>query len=292
MATRTRPALGADPRRVPGLRGAATWSGRGRRRPIAAGRRRGTPGRGEGAEVGAGGATEDARCTAVRRDRDACTVTRCTGPRIALRQRRVGAAPCVAAAAEHLPSEDRSFDVATAVSTVHHRADPVTGLRGMRRVARRAVVLDGFPRPPRRCPRRAGARCGGLRRRPVRGVWAPAGGVPGGSRAPCAVRCRCGPGVGPQAERRAVRSLADDPGSGRWAARNGRLAGLDAADLGLRLIVACPTLFAAPRRAAGPPATGPCPGVYRGGSHRGGRVTVPGRCSKVSMTSHSSSSGS
>ncbi|WP_443050123.1 methyltransferase domain-containing protein [Streptomyces sp. F8] len=188
MATRTRPALGADPRRVPGLRGAATWSGRGRRRPIAAGRRRGTPGRGEGAEVGAGGATEDARCTAVRRDRDACTVTRCTGPRIALRQRRVGAAPCVAAAAEHLRSEDRSFDVATAVSTVHHRADPVTGLRGMRRVARRAVVLDGFPRPPRRCPRRAGARYGGLRRRPVRGVRALAGGVPGRSRAPCAVR--------------------------------------------------------------------------------------------------------
>lgn len=85
--------------------------------------------------------------------------------------------------------------------------------------------------------------------------------------------------VGPRAEQRAVRSLADDLASGRWAERNGHLADLDAADLGLRLLVACP-----PRS----PAAGP----YRGGSHRAGRATVPGRCSKVSMTSHSSGSGS
>lgn len=36
------------------------------------------------------------------------------------RQRPAGSAPCVAAAAESLPFEDQSFDVAMAVSTVHH----------------------------------------------------------------------------------------------------------------------------------------------------------------------------
>ncbi|MFD3739800.1 hypothetical protein AMK21_22600 [Streptomyces sp. CB00316] len=42
--------------------------------------------------------------------------------------------------------------------------------------------------------------------------------------------------VGPEAEGRAVRSLGDDLASGRWAERNGDLAGLQAADLGLRLL--------------------------------------------------------
>jgi ubiquinone/menaquinone biosynthesis C-methylase UbiE len=56
-------------------------------------------------------------------------------------QRPAGAAPCVAAAAESLPFEDRSFDAAMAVSTVHHWQDPIAGLREMRRVARRVVVF-------------------------------------------------------------------------------------------------------------------------------------------------------
>ena len=44
--------------------------------------------------------------------------------------------------------------------------------------------------------------------------------------------------VGPEAERRAVRNLRDDLVSGRWARRNGDLLALDAAELGLRLLVA------------------------------------------------------
>ena len=44
-------------------------------------------------------------------------------------QRPAGSAPCVAAAAESLPFEDHSFDVAMAVSTVHHWGDPIAGLR-------------------------------------------------------------------------------------------------------------------------------------------------------------------
>jgi len=43
--------------------------------------------------------------------------------------------------------------------------------------------------------------------------------------------------VGPDAEQRAVRSLLDDLVSGRWAERNRDLVALDAAELGLRLLV-------------------------------------------------------
>ena len=45
-------------------------------------------------------------------------------------------------------------------------------------------------------------------------------------------------GVGPDAEHRAVRSLRDDLASGRWAERNRDLLDLEAAELGLRLLVA------------------------------------------------------
>jgi hypothetical protein len=43
--------------------------------------------------------------------------------------------------------------------------------------------------------------------------------------------------VGPQAERRAVQSLRDDLASGRWAELNRDLVDLDAAELGLRLLI-------------------------------------------------------
>jgi hypothetical protein len=43
--------------------------------------------------------------------------------------------------------------------------------------------------------------------------------------------------VGPEAEQRAVRSLRYDLVSGRWAERNRDLVALDAAELGLRLLV-------------------------------------------------------
>ncbi|MFJ1841038.1 MerR family transcriptional regulator [Streptomyces sp. NPDC088146] len=44
--------------------------------------------------------------------------------------------------------------------------------------------------------------------------------------------------VGPEAEQRAVNRLRDDLSSGRWAERNRDLVALDAAELGLRLLVA------------------------------------------------------
>jgi hypothetical protein len=44
--------------------------------------------------------------------------------------------------------------------------------------------------------------------------------------------------VGPEPEQRAVRSLRDDLVSGQWAERNRDLVALDAAELGLRLLIA------------------------------------------------------
>jgi hypothetical protein len=44
--------------------------------------------------------------------------------------------------------------------------------------------------------------------------------------------------LGPDVEQRAVRSLADDLATGRWAERNRDLISLAAADLGLRLLIA------------------------------------------------------
>jgi hypothetical protein len=44
--------------------------------------------------------------------------------------------------------------------------------------------------------------------------------------------------LGPQIEQRAVRSVGDDLTSGEWAERNRDLLSLDAADLGLRLLIA------------------------------------------------------
>ncbi|MFE3166112.1 MerR family transcriptional regulator [Streptomyces sp. NPDC059224] len=182
-------------------------------------------------------------------------------------QRPAGSAPCVAAAAESLPFEDRSFDVAMAVSTVHHWRDPIAGLREMRRVARRVVVLtydtdapgwqDRFWLTRDYLPEFAAvlaefpslggmADAIGARAEPVPVPWDCADGLfeaywrrPGAYledrvRRAMSVWTR----VGPEAERRAVRKLSDDLDSGRWSERNGHLTGLDTAELGLRLLVA------------------------------------------------------
>jgi SAM-dependent methyltransferase len=182
-------------------------------------------------------------------------------------QRPAGTAPCVAASAESLPFDDGSFDAAMAISTVHHWPDPIAGLREMRRVARRVVVLthdtddaawlhrfwltrDYLPevaamiagRPS--VDRLAGAI--GARREPVPIPWDCVDGFfEAHWRRPEAYlgdRVRRGVSVwarvGPRAERRAVDALREDLTSGRWAERNRELLDLDAAELGLRLLIA------------------------------------------------------
>jgi SAM-dependent methyltransferase len=58
-----------------------------------------------------------------------------------IRQRPPEAAPAVQARAEALPFEDRAFDAALAVLTVHHWLDRARGLAELRRVAARRVVV-------------------------------------------------------------------------------------------------------------------------------------------------------
>jgi SAM-dependent methyltransferase len=181
-------------------------------------------------------------------------------------QRPEGAAPCVAAVAESLPFEDQSFDAAMAFATVHHWRDPIAGLREMRRAARRVVVFthdtsdtgwhrrfwltrDYLPEVANllagRPPLAELARAIGARIEPVLIPWDCADGffeaywrrpeayLDDHVRRGVSVWAR----VGPEPEQRAVRGLRADLVSGRWADRNRDLIALDAAELGLRLLV-------------------------------------------------------
>ena len=63
---------------------------------------------------------------------------------VMLAQRR-RPAPAVRGIAEALPFPDRAFDAGLAVLTLHHWSDPTAGLRELRRVSRRQVVLHFEP---------------------------------------------------------------------------------------------------------------------------------------------------
>jgi SAM-dependent methyltransferase len=182
-------------------------------------------------------------------------------------QRPAAAAPCVAATAESLPFEDQSFDAAMAFASIHHWPDPIAGLREMQRVARRVVVfthdtsetgwLRRFWLTRDYLPEVADLLVGrpsltvladaiGARTEPVPVPWdcvdgffeaywrRPEAYLNDHVRRGVSVWAR----VGPDAEQRAVRSLRADLASGRWAERNSALVALDAAELGLRLLVA------------------------------------------------------
>jgi SAM-dependent methyltransferase len=180
-------------------------------------------------------------------------------------QRPEGAAPCVAATAEGLPFKDQSFDAAMAFATVHHWQDPIAGLREMQRVARRVVVFtcettesawrrrfwltrDYLPEVAASPVGLATelARAIGARMEPVLVPWDCADGFfEAYWRRPEAYldeNVRRGisvwGSVGREAEQRAVRSLRADLASGRWADRNRDLLDLEAAELGLRLLIA------------------------------------------------------
>ncbi|MEU4171232.1 MerR family transcriptional regulator [Streptomyces sp. NPDC026665] len=182
-------------------------------------------------------------------------------------QRPADAAPCVAASAENLPFEDGSFDAAMAFSTVHHWQDPIAGLREMRRVARRVVVVTYDAGSPAWRERFWLVRDYLPEFADLLVDWpslADLTGAIGGRAEPVLIPWDCADGffeaywrrpeayldepvrravsvwtrVGPEAERRAVAHLRDDLSSGRWAERNRDLVALDAAELGLRLLVA------------------------------------------------------
>jgi SAM-dependent methyltransferase len=56
-------------------------------------------------------------------------------------QRPPGSAPALRGSAEALPVEDKSFDAALAVNTIHHWHDLAAGLRELRRVARNRIII-------------------------------------------------------------------------------------------------------------------------------------------------------
>jgi len=187
--------------------------------------------------------------------------------RVMRSQRHVDAAPCLIGSAESLPFDDQSFDAAMAFATIHHWQDPIAGLREMRRVARRVVVFthdtsdagwlrrfwltrDYLPEVADLVAGRPSltdlASAIGAQTEPVLVPWdcvdgffeanwrRPEAYLDENVRRGVSVWAR----VGPDAERRAVRGLRDDLATGRWAERNRDLVGLDAAELGLRLLVA------------------------------------------------------
>jgi SAM-dependent methyltransferase len=182
-------------------------------------------------------------------------------------QRPAGAAPCLNATADSLPFEDQSFDAAMAVATIHHWPDPIAGLREMRRVARRVVVfthdtsdagwLNRFWLSRDYLPEVGDFLAGrpsvteladaiGARIEPVLIPWdctdgffeaywrRPESYLDESVRRGISVWAR----IGPEAEQQVVGSLRADLASGRWAERNRELAGLEAAELGLRLLIA------------------------------------------------------
>ena len=178
-------------------------------------------------------------------------------------QRPPGAAPCVAGSAERLPFADESFDAAMAIATIHHWQDPIAGLREMQRVARRMVVLtfdfDGLNKfwltrdyLPELTEYLVGrptltemARAIGGRTEPVLVPWDCVDGffeaywrrpevyLDENVRRGTSVWAQLGSDV----EQRTVRALRDDLASGRWAERNRDLLDLEAAELGLRLLI-------------------------------------------------------
>ena len=178
-------------------------------------------------------------------------------------QRPAGAAPAVQAAAEQIPLADGACDAALAVLTIHHWADPQRGVREMRRVAGRVVILtwdpdhaeafwlvrDYLPESAaldrRRMPAigAVSAWMGGAEVMPVPvphdcvdgffgAFWRrPEAYLDPRVRAGMSNLSRLGPPVG-----RAVAALRADLESGAWRERNRDLLGLDELDLGYRLL--------------------------------------------------------
>jgi SAM-dependent methyltransferase len=184
--------------------------------------------------------------------------------RTMIRQRDRDAAPVVQASATALPLADASVDAALAILTIHHWPDRARGLAEMRRVARRRVVLlthvmtqpfwllDYFPgvieidreiMPSLGELERA---LGPLRVTPLPvphdcsdgflgAYWRrPAAYLRDDVRAAISSLAR----LGDDALRTGVARLRVDLASGAWRARNAELLGLDALDLGYRLVVA------------------------------------------------------
>ncbi|MFF8906622.1 methyltransferase domain-containing protein [Streptomyces olivaceoviridis] len=187
---------------------------------------------------------------------------------VMISQRPAGAAPAVRAVAEHLPLRDGAVDAVMALLTVHHWADLAAGIRELRRVARRRVVVLTWDQRI-------------FRERfwlvrdylPEAAAFDDSRAVPadrlidllgGGRQEPVPIPHDCVDGFGAAYWRRphayldpqvhagisllaqtgddalapGLARLADDLATGRWHTRHAELLGLEAMDVGYRLIVA------------------------------------------------------
>ncbi|CAM5305131.1 MULTISPECIES: methyltransferase domain-containing protein [Streptomyces] len=187
---------------------------------------------------------------------------------VMISQRPAGGAPAVRAVAEHLPLRDGAVDAVMALLTVRHWVDLAAGIRELRRVARRRVVVltwdqrifrerfwlvrDYLPEAAAFDDSRAVPTdrlidlLGGGRQEPVR---IPHDCVDGFGaaywRRPHAYldpQVRAGISMlaqtGDDALAPGLTRLADDLAAGRWHTRHAELLGLEAMDVGYRLIVA------------------------------------------------------
>jgi len=189
---------------------------------------------------------------------------------VMLRQRPANSAAVVRAVAEALPFSSGTFDVGLAILTVHHWNDPSAGLSELRRVSRRQVVLTWDPRVveerfwfardylPKASARerdlatvdRIADLLGGAVT--VSDVFVPADCTDGFYAAywarPHAYLdpvVRAGISAIALSDDSDVRSAVDrlraDLVSGRWKARYGHLLGLDAVDMGYRIVTSVQT---------------------------------------------------
>jgi SAM-dependent methyltransferase len=183
---------------------------------------------------------------------------------VMIAQRPAGAAPAIQASAEAIPLPDASVDAAMAILSDHHYSDRARGLRELRRVARKRVVvlqwdraharrfwltrdyLAGFRRLPGMAIDEIAAHLGGAAIHPVPIPWdcsdgfyhafwrRPEAYLDPAVRAGISVFARLPVGEVESAMSR----LAADLQSGAWATRNADLLSLEALDLGYRLLIA------------------------------------------------------
>jgi SAM-dependent methyltransferase len=190
---------------------------------------------------------------------------------VMIAQRPPGGPEVVRATAEELPFDDGSFDVALAVLSDHHWSDRAKGLAEMARVARRVVLFNGDPAGHERFWFNVEYMPAFLELIPPSyrepGVWEAEladllGRVPRIEPWPIPHDCRDGfygafwrrpeaylseevragisafAAVGAEAADAAVARLAADLREGTWQRRHADLAGIDALDLGYRIVVA------------------------------------------------------
>jgi SAM-dependent methyltransferase len=194
------------------------------------------------------------------RDRDVVAVE---PSEVMIAQRPRGAARVVRAHAEDLPFADAEFEVSMAVLSDHHWGDRARGLRELRRVARRSVVLTydpsladafwftrdylpGFKKLPGMTIDEVSGHLGGAEARVVPVPHDCRDGFyPAFWRRPRAYldeRVRAGISIFHRVDSglvdAALERLRADLASGEWRRRNADVLDLDEIDLGFRLLIA------------------------------------------------------